>query len=123
MADREALNFDIVEIRLCRDSTIARKSYTPPGKCSPLPTRTPAPSIRQLLMRTGAKLRRYSEQMRDGSQQRSPSEVVDALSDFVLSPAPAYAISRIPRRPRLSDQSRVRGSEKHLCVTCKWCHP
>jgi hypothetical protein len=50
-------------------------------------------------MRAGAKLRRYSDQMRDATQQQSPSEVVDALSDFVLSPAPAFALSGIRCRP------------------------
>jgi hypothetical protein len=63
-------------------------------------------------MRAGAKLRRYSDQMRDGSQQQSPSEVVAILSDLALSPAEAYAISRILRRPRFRGQCRARGSEK-----------
>ena len=63
-------------------------------------------------MDAGAKLRRYSDQMRDRVQQQSLSEVVVALSDLVLSPAKAFAITGILRRPRVSDQRRARGSEK-----------
>ena len=69
-------------------------------------------------MRTGAKLRRYSDQMHDGPQQQSPSEVVAVLSDFALSPAEAYAVSRILRRPRFSGQCRAHGSEKSIFALC-----
>ena len=71
-------------------------------------------------MRTGAKLRRYSDQMRDGSQQQSPSEVVAILSDLALSPAEAYAIRRILRRPLLQRPmpgSRLRKSIFALCAS------
>ena len=71
-------------------------------------------------MRTGAKLRRYSDQMRGGSQQQSPSEVVAILSDLALSPAEAYAIRRILRRPLLQRPmpgSRLRKSIFALCAS------
>ena len=71
----------------------------------------PAQSIRQLLTRQGAKFRRYSDQMRDGSQRQSPSEVADALSNLGPQPSAALCHSRNSpppalRRPKLGARLR-----------------
>jgi hypothetical protein len=63
-------------------------------------------------MRAETKLRRYSDQMRDGVQQQSASEVVAVLWGSILGPSPAIAITGILSRPRFSGQCRANVSEK-----------